>query len=145
MNEPIQPNHRFASRRRGSATTELALVLPFLGLMFTAAVDFGRVFQATQILNQCACAGAMYASGTAQTSSTTGPTQAATSAACAAGVSLSPSLQSSDVTVMISSAPATATVTVTYDFSLVTPILGPGSQVRLTRSLTVNVAPVPGN
>jgi Flp pilus assembly protein TadG len=77
-------------RRGGGAATEMALLLPFLGLMFAAAVDFGRVLQAGQTLQECARAGAMYASGTAWTAAATGPAQAAANAACASGTSLSP-------------------------------------------------------
>ena len=137
-----QPNRR---RRSGAAAMELALILPFLGLMFTAAVDFARVFQATQVLEASAWAGAMYASGTAQTTSEVGPTQAATNAACASGVSLTPALQSANVTVTLDSNAATATVSVTYTFQLVTPVMGPGGQVQLTRTVIMNLAPTPGS
>ncbi len=36
--------------RNASAAVELAILLPFLTLMFTAAVDFGRAFYVTQTL-----------------------------------------------------------------------------------------------
>jgi Flp pilus assembly protein TadG len=130
--------------RRGAAATEMAVLLPFLGLMFAAAVDFGRVYFVTQILEDCARAGALYASGTAQTSSATGPSAAATTAACASGKSLSPPLQDQNVTVNIDSSAGTATVTITYAFQPVTPVFGTGGTITLQRSVLVNVAPLPG-
>ena len=50
-------------RRRtdaGGALVELALVLPVLILVFVGTVDFGRVFYASQSLNNAARAGAQY-------------------------------------------------------------------------------------
>ena len=132
-------------KRFGAAAVELALLLPFLGLMFTAAVDFGRVFYITQTLQESATAGAMYASGTIQTSASQGQAQAATSAACATAVSIKPPLDPQDVTVVLDASAGTATVTVTYNFQLVTPILGPLGQVQLTRTATMKTAPRPGD
>jgi Flp pilus assembly protein TadG len=130
-------------QRRGAAAAELAVLLPFLALLFVVALDFGRVFFVTQTLDQCAYAGALYASGTAWTSSSTGPTQAARTAACADGTTLDPPLQESQVDVALTA--TTATVTVHYQFQLLTPVLGPAGTVALQRSVTLNLAPVPGN
>jgi Flp pilus assembly protein TadG len=142
-------NRRVCGARRqpraGTAATELAILLPFLALMFAAALDFGRVFNTTQVLEASASAGALYASGTAQTSSSTGNVQAAQNAACAAGASLVPPLQTGDVTVTVDDTAGTATVTVAYDFALLTPILGASSQIHLTRTVTCTKAPQPGN
>jgi Flp pilus assembly protein TadG len=129
--------------RRGAAATELAILLPFIGLMFTAALDFARIFYVTQTLENCAYAGALYASGTAWApSSSQGVTAAAQSAACADGTTLTPPLQPANVTVTLD--PTRATVRVDYDFQLVTPILGPAQTVHLTRTVVLNLAPVPG-
>jgi len=129
--------------RRGTAATELALLLPFLGLMFVAALDFARVFHVTQTLEASAHAGALFASGTAQAPAATGQEQAAKNAACAAGASLVPALQPDQVTVTLDG--TTATVAVAYDFPLLTPVLGSSGQVHLTRTVTMFTAPVPGN
>jgi Flp pilus assembly protein TadG len=141
--QQFSPGSMGGGHRPGAAATELALLLPFLGLMFVAALDFGRVFHATQTLQACAQAGALFASGTAKTPSATGPEQAAKNAACAAGASLVPALQADQVTVTLDS--STATVSVAYDFPLLTPILGPGTVAHLTRTATISLAPVPGN
>jgi hypothetical protein len=120
------------------------VLVPFLALMFTTAIDFGRIYHVTQALEHCAFSGALYASGTVQTTSAVGPVQAASNAACASGASLDPPLQPQNVTVSVPGT-GTATVTVIYDFPLVTPLLGPGQTVRLQRSVTLNVAPRPGS
>ncbi len=142
---PAARGGKSTQSRPGSAATELALLLPFLGLMFTAALDFGRVFNATQTLQECAFAGAVYASGSAQTSAATDPQQAAINAACASGVSLNPPVQAQNVTVKLDTVGQTATVTVAYPFQLLTPVLGPSGQIQLTRSVTLPLAPTPGN
>jgi Flp pilus assembly protein TadG len=135
---------RRVSSRRGAAALELAVLLPLLGLVFAAAADFGRVYNVTQTLQDCAFAGAMYASGTVATSASLGPSGAATNAALATGSCLSPPLQSSNVSVVIDNAAGTATVTVTYEFPLVTPVLGPSGTVSLQRTAVMNIAPIPG-
>jgi hypothetical protein len=112
--------------------------------MFGAAVDFARVYATTQTLQTCAYAGALCASGTAQSSqSAGGPVVAATNAALADGVSLQPPLAAENVSVTIGT--ATATVTVSYDFLLLTSFLQPAAAVPLQRSVVVNLAPTPGN
>jgi Flp pilus assembly protein TadG len=131
--------------RRGTAATELALLLPFLGLMFAAALDFGRIFYATQTLEECAYAGALYASGAAQTPASPGQVQAAQNAACANGATLVPPVQPENVTVSVNTTAGTATVVVQYDFTLLTPVMGPAGQIHLTRTVILPTAPVPGN
>ncbi len=136
---------RANEQRRGAAATELAILLPFLGLMFTAALDFGRVYFATQTLQDCAMSGALYASGYSQTSAATGATTAAINAACASGASLSPPLTADNITVSIDSVANTATVTVRYPFALITPVMGPNQTLMLSQSVTTNLAPTPGS
>jgi Flp pilus assembly protein TadG len=130
--------------RRGAAAVEFAVLLPFLGLMFSAAVDFGRVYHVTQTLQESAFAGAMVASGTAQSSPTLGTATGAANAAIATASTLSPPLQTSNVSVVTGNPGGTASVTVSYEFQLITPILGPSGTVTLQRTAVVNVAPTPG-
>ncbi len=130
--------------RPGAAAVELVILLPFLALMFAAAVDFARVFFATQVLDSAASTGASYASGTAWVPpSTTTPTAAAVAAAVAEGAGLVPALTADQVTVSISG--GVATVTVQYNFPLFTGFLVPGGAVALQRTAVVPVAPVVGN
>ncbi|MBI1916730.1 MAG: pilus assembly protein [Planctomycetes bacterium] len=126
--------------RRGAAAAELAIVLPFVALMFVAAIDFCRVYYAAQTVENCARSGALYASGAARrNTSTTTPEDAAKQAAVAEGASLDPPLQTQDVDVTLDS--TTATVTVTYRFSMFTSYPGlPGVSV-VRRSVTMPLAP----
>jgi Flp pilus assembly protein TadG len=128
-------------KRSAAAALELAVVLPFLALMFAAAVDFGRVFHTTQVLQTAASDGAMYASGTSwAAASTTTPIDAARNAAVSVGSRLDPPLRPDQVNVSIVG--NTATVTVTYDFPLLTGFLYPNG-TQLQRTSTVRVAPRP--
>ncbi|QEL21016.1 TadE family protein [Limnoglobus roseus] len=129
--------------RRGAAAVELAILLPFLALIFSAVIDFGRVFYATQALDNAASVAAMAASGTTWVPSTTTTADAAKAAAVTEGATLSPALTAEQVSVTV--AGGAATVTVTYDFPLLTGSLIPGRSVSLQRSSTVRVAPRPGD
>lgn len=125
--------------RRAAAATELAIALPFLGLIFAVGLDFARIYYATQTLENCAYAGALYASGTvriAPSSQSAGitaqdRTNAAISAATAEGVSLSPAVDPAKVQVTFAN--GSASVTVSYDFPTITPILNSSRVVSLTR------------
>ena len=48
-------------KRLGAAAVELAALLPFLAFLFVIAVDFARIFYFTQIIENCARNGALYA------------------------------------------------------------------------------------
>jgi Flp pilus assembly protein TadG len=129
--------------RRGAAAVELAFLLPFLAFVFAAAVDFARVFYATQTLTTAAATGATYASGTAWVATGTETTDAAaTAAAVREGETLDPPVTAANVTV--TRAGGTVTVTVRHDFPLLTAILVPAGTVRLERAVTADVAPRAG-
>ena len=131
------------STRRGIAATELALWLPFLALLFAVAVDFCRIYFTTQTVQNCAAAGAMYASGVSTVDSTaTTPSDAAVQAALAEGASLIPALQASNIAVYSSG--GLTQVTVTYNFTLLTSLPGLGQTVMITRSVTTATLPLPG-
>jgi Flp pilus assembly protein TadG len=128
-----------ATARRGAALAEMAILLPFVALMFVAAVDFCRVYYCAQTVASCARSGAMYASGSAQCSTGTSPTDAATQAALLEGVSLDPPLQAQDVAVSFDS--TSVTVTVTYSFQTITSFPGLGGPYMVQRSVTMVLAP----
>src|SRR5262245_24006581 len=48
--------------RRGAAAVELAVLLPVIVFLFVIAVDFGRVFYFSQVIENCARNGAIYGS-----------------------------------------------------------------------------------
>jgi Flp pilus assembly protein TadG len=55
-------------RRAGTATVELALLLPFLCFLFAVSVDFARLFYFAVTVQNCARNGAYYASNYPNTS-----------------------------------------------------------------------------
>jgi Flp pilus assembly protein TadG len=134
--------------RPGAAATELALWLPLLGLMFVVALDYCRIFYYAQTVQNCAWAGAMYASGTSwRDGGSADDAAAAVRAAVAEGVSLNPPLSADQVTVSYSG--SRTTVTVNYPFAMLSqwPLLGSGASgtVTITRSVQMNVMPKPGS
>lgn len=132
------------NNRRGAAAVEMALVLPFLMLMFVVAVDFARIFHVTQALHHSVYSGALVASGTSPT-----PTLPVSllgrvkEAVCAAATGLPLPIDPDSVS--MSGASDTVTVTVDYDFPLATGVLGSSGTVRLRRGMTLPVAPRPGD
>jgi Flp pilus assembly protein TadG len=126
-------------RRRGAAACELAILLPFLALMFAFAVDYCRVFYYTQTVEGCAHAGALYASGAATRGPGVSATDAARQAAVAEGVSLNPPLAAENVSVSITG--STASLTVTYVFQTLTTYPGASGPVTLTRTVTMPLLP----
>jgi Flp pilus assembly protein TadG len=130
-----------ATRRRGAAAAELAMLLPFLALLFGVTLDFCRVFHTSQTIQNCAYAGALYASETAEARpELTDAEAAARDAAVAEGASLNPPLQAANVTT-IYDGKGNTTVTVTYDFALLTPFMGKAKVITITRSVTMSVVP----
>ena len=135
---------RRPDRRTAAAAVELAVLLPFLALVFSAVVDFARVLHATQMLQAAAAAGAVTASGAAWTPGYPNTAVAAgKAAAVAAAPGLQPPLAPDAVTVTL--AGGRATVTVACDFPLATAVLVPSRTVRLERTTTLAVAPRPGD
>jgi len=118
----------------------LAVLLPFLALMFFVAVDFCRAFHATQVVESCVQCCALYASGAARADpDATTPADAAKRAAVAEGASLSPPLQTEDVSVAVGA--ESATVTVSYRFPMVTNYLGTAGPGTITRTVTMALCP----
>ena len=115
-----------------------AILLPFLALLFGAALDFCRVFYTSQTLENCAQSAAFYASGAASMrTDLASPAAAAQDAALAEAVSLNPPLQPANITTTLAN--GMATVTITYDFPLLMPFLG--KSITITRTVTMEVIP----
>src|SRR5687768_3447549 len=100
--------------RRAIAAAEMAVVMPFVVLMFVGAVDFCRVFRDAQIVQSSAQSGSFYASGTARRNAETSAEEAAREAALREGASLRPPLKAEQIAVTFTS--TTATVTVSYPY-----------------------------
>lgn len=135
----LAPGVTRPASRSALATAELAILLPFLAFAFVAAVDFCRVFYATQIVQTCAYSGALYASNTALSSDT--PQVAAQKAAVAAGANLSPPLTAAQVSYTPPDGNNVVTVTVSYPFSTIANMPGIPSTLTITRSARMVVTP----
>ncbi len=112
--------------KRGQSIVEVALVLPLLALLLTGLLDFGRAFFVTVALNDAAAEGAVYAAShptdlTGTTARARGslegtplivPDQVQVTITCAGG-------NCSSV-----SGGAAITVTTTYPFTFITPLIG---------------------
>jgi Flp pilus assembly protein TadG len=115
-------------------------LLPFLGLMFVVAVDYCRVFYATQTVQGCADSGVRYASGTARRDPNVSAEDAAKQAAVAEGTTLNPPLSKDAVAVSVQN--GLATVTVSYTFRTLTTYPGLPATVTINRTARMRVAPV---
>jgi Flp pilus assembly protein TadG len=111
-----------ANHDRGAAAVEFALVLPVLLLVLCGIVDFGRALHAQVVLTQAAREGARLAA--------LGEPDASTRTLDAAGTL---SAVEVDVTACPTNlAAADAVVTVTHQFTFVTPIGGDIGPITLT-------------
>jgi Flp pilus assembly protein TadG len=128
--------------RKAAAAVEMAVVLPFVALLFMVAVDFCRVFHCTQTVQGCAQTAALYASGTAQPPPNSTASAAAQQAAVADGAVLDPPLQAGDVA--IAGDGPTVTVTVTYRFQTFVPYPGRPQPLVIVRTAQLPVAPAVG-
>jgi Flp pilus assembly protein TadG len=142
----------FRMKRHGAAAAELAVLLPFVALLFMVAVDFCRLYYQTQTVYGCAEAGACYAAGYAwpnladataalaqsppvQPDSDLARVEAGRLAAVAEGATLNPPLSEANVQVTIAN--GFATVTVSYDCTMLTPVLGASRVQTVTRTVTM--------
>jgi len=125
--------------RHAAAAVELAVVLPLLVFVFLLAVDFCRIFYATQIVQNCAYAGALYGSQAAASSASA--TTAAQQAAVAEGTNLTPPLAASQVTYTPPDSNNNIKVGVTYTFSTLAPFLGIPHSTTITRTVTMAAVP----
>jgi Flp pilus assembly protein TadG len=129
-------------RRCGSATAELAILLPFLCFLFVISIDFARIFYYAETISTAAVCGAEYgAIDIAHTSDTAGIKKAATDD----GTTLKPALAASDVQVTTDNQ-TYVTVTVTYQFASVVnysvpPIFSVPPTLTMTRTVTMLVPP----
>jgi Flp pilus assembly protein TadG len=125
--------------RQAAAAAEFAILLPFLAFVFLLAVDLCRAFYVTQVVQNCAYAGAMYASQVSASSSS--PQTAAQQAAVAEGACLNPALTTSQVTYTAPDSNNNIKVTVTYTFNTLTTYPGIQSSWAISRTVTMRVAP----
>ncbi|MBO9370827.1 MAG: pilus assembly protein [Chloroflexi bacterium] len=124
-------------KQRGQSLVEFALVLPLLILLLGGVLELGRLFFAYVAVTDAAAEGATYASiyPRATIHQITERAQAASGGL----IQLDPSMVQVQRPVLTAGAPIT--VTVTYPFRLITPLLGdlvPGRTIPL-RGVAVGV------
>jgi Flp pilus assembly protein TadG len=129
---------RGRDRRRAAAIVELALLLPFLALLFGAALDYGRVFYYYVAVTNCARSGALYASiDAAHAADTTG----IQSAAQAEAPELSSTLSVSSATSTDSAGNSVVSVTVSYPFKTISNVPGIPGSTTVGRTVQMRVLP----
>jgi len=137
------PSLVFQAARRGSASVELALLLPLLGLLFLITVDFARLYYHYSIVTNCARNGALYSSD--PTTATESPYPNLTAAALADAPDLSPQPTVSSTNGTDSSGNLYVEVTVVYPFTTISSYPGLSNPINLTRTVRMRVAPAAPN
>jgi Flp pilus assembly protein TadG len=123
--------------RRGASAVELAILLPFLVLIFLVALDFGRIYYYTLTIENSARNGALWACDPFAPQYSYSSVQDAVQADAA---NLSPAIDNNNITSSAgvdASGNATVTVTVSYNFNLITNYLPIPNPYTVTRSVTM--------
>ncbi|HEV3257779.1 MAG TPA: TadE/TadG family type IV pilus assembly protein [Gemmataceae bacterium] len=131
--------NRANHERRAVAAVELAVLLPFLVFLFVIAVDFARIFYFSQIIENCARHGAIYASDPKAPAHNLYSSVQQAALADAANANPQPTVTSGTGT--DSSGNAYVTVTVTWQFNTITNFPGVPNNVTLSRTVQMRVAP----
>ena len=130
---------RRCGQRWGTAAVELAVLLPFLMLLFVLAVDFARVFYCSLTVTNCARAGALYASDPVAAAES--PFTSLQSAALSDATNLSPQPTVTSQQGTDSLGQPYVEVTVSYPFSTITGYLGSAGNLQVTRTVRTALAP----
>lgn len=138
---PDCPRHLPVSSktRRGAAVVELAVLLPLLAFLFVASVDFGRAYYFSLTLENCARAGALYASDPYVADES--PFASVEDAALADAKNLSPP-PTITTTSGTDAAGSYVEVTAAYSFFTITRFPGVPSQSNIRRSVRMYSAPL---
>ena len=129
-----------SSKRRGASVVELALLLPLLAFLFVIAVDFGRVFYFSVTLQNCARAGALYASDSYVADESPFANVEEAALADATDLSPAPTIMTQDGT--DSGGRSYVEVTAAYPFRSITQFPGVPQQTNLTRSVRMYYAAI---
>ena len=139
-------NGKRRNSRRGAAAAELAILLPFLGLIFVITLDFGRIFYYTLTIENAARNGALWACDPYAPTMSYSTLQAAVQADAS---NLSPAIISTNINSSNGTDPngnAVVSVTVSYDFKLITNYPGIPNPYTVTRTVEMRKeATVPTN
>jgi Flp pilus assembly protein TadG len=125
--------------RRGGAAVELAVLSPILLLLFVIVLDFGRVFYYSQVIQNSARAGAIYASDPA--GAAISPYANVTAAAVADAGNLSPAPTVSSSSGTDAAGNGYVRVTVSWTFNMISAL--PGVPTTKSLSRTVQMRSIP--
>jgi Flp pilus assembly protein TadG len=132
-----------SAQRAGHSAVELALLLPFLGLLFLICIDFARLYYHYTIVSNCARNGALYASDSVAARES--PYSDVTAAGQADGSDLSPLPTISSTSGTDTSGNAYVEVTASYSFTTISNYPGLSNPITLTRTVRMRTAPTTPN
>jgi Flp pilus assembly protein TadG len=126
-------------KRRGNASVELAVLLPTLAFLFVIAIDYARIFYFSQIIENCARQGAMYAADPKAPAYQLYANVTSAALADASGLSPQPTVSSSTGTDTANN--NYVSVTVKWTFTSITNFPGVPHTVNLSRTVQMRSAP----
>lgn len=130
--------YRFVETRRAAAAVEFAILLPFLLIIFVAAVDFARVFYNAQVITNCARTAAQFAANPDLADKTSYESVIDLARKCVADLDPQPSISITNGTDSLSHEYVEATVSQT--FTLVCPFVFQ-SQYQISRTARAQLHP----
>jgi Flp pilus assembly protein TadG len=139
------PAARSRSRqpRRGLASVELAVLLPFLAFIFVITLDYGRIFYFSLTVENCARAGALY--GSDPIAAAQSPYSSIQDAALAEAPNLTPQPTVTWTYGTDASGNPYVEVTAVWQFSTIINFPGVPSGTTISRTVRARVAPTTPN
>jgi Flp pilus assembly protein TadG len=128
--------------RRGAAIVEFAVLLPFLLYLCIIAVDWARLMYFSQCVNDCARAGALWASDEEVRQKSRYTTVTAAALAESPGLSPTPTVAQTDTVNSSTGKSEWVTVTVSMQFDTISNFPGVPKTQPITRSVRMKVAPM---
>ena len=138
LRNSLSSRSKRTASRKAAAAVELSIVLPFLLFLFVASVDFARIYSDTQLVTECARAGAIYAADPDLADRTGHET--AEALILIAGAKLYPKPQISVVYGTDERNHKYVQVTVQQSFKLMTSVMG-SSPLSITRTCRARLRP----
>jgi hypothetical protein len=129
--------------RRGAAVVEFAIIVPILTLLLLIVLDCCRLFYYSQVVENCARNGALYAGDPFSPAHNLYP-DVTTAAKADADASMQ-SLMNVNATYSTDAYGNEVSVTVTYPFSTITSYPGLPSSITITKTVQTRVAPAAPN
>ncbi len=131
----IRVNHG----RKAAAAVELAVLLPLIMFLFAITVDYARILYYSQVIENCARQGALYASDSKAPAANLYSNVQSASLADATNLSPQPTVTSTTGTDQAGN--AYVAVTVTWPFQTVTKFPGVPSNVTIRSTVQMRTAP----